>query len=398
MTWTQCTFLPDMGEDFSQTSFLDTDPSLPLNGTNTPAKSLENAQQTDGFLACKCGKGTLDCSIHPSTPEKWIASMRDSLANLLALPENVKALKTREETSSRRLLAVWKSSDPNSSFWKMYQDSPQADPRLAYVAGLIDGEGCIRIAKQSNKLTYIAVVQLAMTEKAEVVKKALLETFGGNCYAMEFKNKNWARQWQWRINGEEACEFLEKIIPFLILKKPQALLALQMNQMRKKSGWHKETRAKAEAMKQKMHLLNMRGPNAQNAEAGWFHPSPDLFGIWNRYSQPLPRSGMTQNGFVYELPIVGRDTIETDGGYWPTPATRDYKGARAPKTMEKTGRNPETNSLPDAAGAHSGMKMNPQWVEWLMGFPAGFTALKDSETHKSRFKPQQLGDCSEETN
>ena len=33
---------------------------------------------------------------------------------------------------------------------------------------------------------------------------------------------------------------------------------------------------------------------------------------------------------------------------YPTPATRDYKGARNPETMAKTGRNPETNSLPDA--------------------------------------------------
>jgi hypothetical protein len=61
---------------------------------------------------------------------------------------------------------------------------------------------------------------------------------------------------------------------------------------------------------------------------------------------------------------------------WPTPAARDYKGARRPETMAKTGRNPETNSLPDSVEfkGESG-RLNPTWVEWLMGFPLGHTDL-----------------------
>jgi hypothetical protein len=31
-----------------------------------------------------------------------------------------------------------------------------------------------------------------------------------------------------------------------------------------------------------------------------------------------------------------------------------------------------------------GGTLNPMWVEWLMGFPAEWTALKDSETPLSR--------------
>ena len=61
---------------------------------------------------------------------------------------------------------------------------------------------------------------------------------------------------------------------------------------------------------------------------------------------------------------------------WPTPAARDYKGARKPETMAKTGRNPETNSLPDSVEfkGESGT-LNPTWVEWLMGFPLEHTDL-----------------------
>jgi len=69
---------------------------------------------------------------------------------------------------------------------------------------------------------------------------------------------------------------------------------------------------------------------------------------------------------------------------WPTPTCRDHKGARLPETILKTGRNPLTNSLADAtattnpaeAGKLAG-SLNPEWVEWLMGYPPGWTDLKD---------------------
>jgi len=68
---------------------------------------------------------------------------------------------------------------------------------------------------------------------------------------------------------------------------------------------------------------------------------------------------------------------------WPTPTAVDYKGARKPETMKKTGRNPMTNSLSDAA-AHTNPEqegqlsgsLNPTWVEWLMGYPEGWTELE----------------------
>ncbi len=99
-----------------------------LSGTNTPAKSCENEQQTDGFQICECGKGTLDCSIHPSTPEKWIASMRDSLAKTLALlaikPDWEKELEAASTGKSCGLLA---SLSPDKSFWKTCQQSLVTD-------------------------------------------------------------------------------------------------------------------------------------------------------------------------------------------------------------------------------------------------------------------------------
>jgi hypothetical protein len=57
---------------------------------------------------------------------------------------------------------------------------------------------------------------------------------------------------------------------------------------------------------------------------------------------------------------------------YPTPQARDYKGpsGRSMKGLER--------DLPTAVG--SGGRLNPTWVEWLMGFPTGWTDLEDSET------------------
>lgn len=66
----------------------------------------------------------------------------------------------------------------------------------------------------------------------------------------------------------------------------------------------------------------------------------------------------------------------------PTPATRDYKGARKPETLALTGRNPETNSLEDSL-LHSGnktgtpLRLEPAFVEWMQGYPEGYTELTD---------------------
>ena len=93
-------------------------------------------------------------------------------------------------------------------------------------------------------------------------------------------------------------------------------------------------------------------------------------------------------------------------GLWPTPTARDCKGANSLKhlTQQKTpGNNHHVCQLAnavklftmpcaaDAQGTHGGNnrrslrtdvagQLNPTWVEWLMGFPLGWTDLNASET------------------
>jgi hypothetical protein len=70
---------------------------------------------------------------------------------------------------------------------------------------------------------------------------------------------------------------------------------------------------------------------------------------------------------------------------WPTPAVGDSKAAR---NATANRRNPDSKhhggtTLTDAVVPPGG-GLNPEWVEWLMGFPPEWTALPPSATPSSR--------------
>ena len=73
----------------------------------------------------------------------------------------------------------------------------------------------------------------------------------------------------------------------------------------------------------------------------------------------------------------GLATAVKKAGMFPPPPTRDYKGGRKAETLEAKGRLP-TNSLPDLVNSQAGETgpLNPSFLEWLMGFPIGWTELK----------------------
>jgi len=137
-----------------------------------------------------------------------------------------------------------------------------------------------------------------------------------------------------------------------------------------------------------------------------------------KFSEIWPRSGMTRNGIAYQLPTLAHLTDATDGGasLIPTPTAGDAKsagsrnlpGSKANAGVSLTDFVKYGNSTtprrtwptPDASphkyrlqgdsqqskslnGIHGG-KLNPTWVEWLMGFPLEHTDLKPSEMPSSR--------------
>ena len=95
-------------------------------------------------------------------------------------------------------------------------------------------------------------------------------------------------------------------------------------------------------------------------------------------SVTLPQWGMMQDGVFWEQMIVGVITHANGVGYWPTPLKEEGPGCQQMKLTDavavKEGYRPRYYKLDGMEGrlAFTG-KVNPDWVEWLMGFPVGWT-------------------------
>lgn len=118
---------------------------------------------------------------------------------------------------------------------------------------------------------------------------------------------------------------------------------------------------------------------------------------------PDPRNGLPAAVKMYNTPSAndaknstlpasqaGRDSLVGDVmRMLPTPNARDWKNATAsewenPKNTRNLNRriayDLDGESSPEARNG----QLNPRWVEWLMGFPIGWTALNASETRLYR--------------
>lgn len=161
----------------------------------------------------------------------------------------------------------------------------------------------------------------------------------------------------------------------------------------------------------------------------WRTSQGSLFEGWTKFSEAWPRAGLMLNGRAYRLPRLvrpisggasssphvadfptpaatpygssgngegnnrssrGRPSLEMMArrGLWPTPVARDRHTLRKVKrgggSLAKGNQKilplavaVESSSETSRQAFESGGQLNPRWVEWLMGFPDGWTDLED---------------------
>jgi len=100
---------------------------------------------------------------------------------------------------------------------------------LAYLAGIVDGEGYIGITadhRKRNPKKPCWRLKVTVTNTNEWLMQYLKFSIGGG--TIQLKNsKNLRPCYQWEIRYGKAAEFLKLIFPYLRLKKPQAELAIK---------------------------------------------------------------------------------------------------------------------------------------------------------------------------
>ena len=318
-------------EDCSEANCLDGKQSDTLNGTHTASKSSKPESKTDtstkpqssetsgNSLRRDMRKPTLDTSMSSVQAFRNCASR--------SVSQESKEAKTTSETCGLTPFASYRKSNPNLSFSKMSLASCQQNPVLAYAAGLIDGEGHIGIQASKNRSSFYPEVTIGMTVKARTLLEQMQKEFGGTLREGRQATEKWAGTIVWHIGGVAVYGFLKSIQPYAMLKREQIATVLELEKIYvglekhqgQKRKWTDKARKAAQALKQRIHLLNKKGPFAQDVEGGWYLPMPDLFGTWERYSEAFPKAGMMLDGELYlrptwELPISAKGS-----GYWGTP-------------------------------------------------------------------------------
>lgn len=116
----------------------------------------------------------------------------------------------------------------------------------------------------------------------------------------------------------------------------------------------------------------------------WRTAQCSLFGGLTEFSETWPRWGMMQDGECLELVTPVRFTNAKEYGYWPTPM-KNVAG-KSPKTlaMVEDGKCQMTLDRALAIRGDGVGLPNPEWVEWLMGWPMGWTDMRHLETAKFR--------------
>lgn len=107
------------------------------------------------------------------------------------------------------------------------------DTQAAYIAGLIDGEGWVGICTMSPNLkngnvstTFVPRVQVEMTNEKTI--EWLHKTVGFGFITRIRERKDRKPAWKYVIANRQASKLLQRILPFMITKREQAELLIEI--------------------------------------------------------------------------------------------------------------------------------------------------------------------------
>lgn len=138
-----------------------------------------------------------------------------------------------------------------------------SDTVLAYIAGIVDGEGSICIYTHKCRTSRAGQMKAVISNTNRELLEFVQLYFGGSISAVNSAvNKARGRKtcYQWVVASQKALHFLEPIEPFLRVKKLQAQIAIEYQGQRRK-GYHltEGELAVAEAQRILVCGLNKKG-------------------------------------------------------------------------------------------------------------------------------------------
>lgn len=100
---------------------------------------------------------------------------------------------------------------------------------LAYLAGIIDGEGTIYIQKVNRKTFFDYFPRIQIVTTTPNLMYWIRDTFGGivTCRDRSTENRNWKPQYTWYTTRKIMDQLLPLLHPYLIVKKKQVEVMIE---------------------------------------------------------------------------------------------------------------------------------------------------------------------------
>lgn len=129
---------------------------------------------------------------------------------------------------------------------------------LAYLAGLIDGEGTVSCSVVKNAKGFLALnKQLSIFNTNLTLISWITARFGGTVHSRK-RNINWKEEHQVKWSANEAASLLTAILPYLVIKKEQAEIFIALHKT-KSNSVSLETQEYRQRLCSRIAELNKRG-------------------------------------------------------------------------------------------------------------------------------------------
>lgn len=131
-----------------------------------------------------------------------------------------------------------------------------------YVAGVLDCDGAIWISADKSKKSPRYMMRVSVSNTRRGLLDFFAEHFGGRVNRYSKHSDKWKDEYRWGVNGLPAAEILYACLPYLVIKRPQAMLAVEFAStiQPKQNRIPESFRQIRERIYNEMLELNKRGP------------------------------------------------------------------------------------------------------------------------------------------
>ena len=113
----------------------------------------------------------------------------------------------------------------------------------------------------------------------------------------------------------------------------------------------------------------------------WKTRQLSLFADSEEFSEIWPKWGLMLDGECWEQSMPGHLTEDLGSGLWPTPTVCGNNNRKGASKTSGDGLATAVK-MRQPRNTESGGPLNPDWVDWLIGWPIGHSALNALETPK----------------